>query len=49
MSWTIDQLYAKAAREGVSLAELGRRGGRKAARLKAKRKRKQQSQLTLAL
>ena len=48
-SWTIQALYAKAAREGVSLSELGRRGGKKAARLKAKQKRNQQSQLTLAL
>ena len=49
MSWTLNDLYAKAAREGVSLSDLGRRGGKKAARLKAKRKRKTQSQLTLAL
>ena len=48
MSWTLNDLYAKAAREGVSLAELGRRGGKKAARLKKKRK-QTQSQLTLAL
>ena len=47
MSWTLNDLYAKAAREGVSLSELGRRGGKKAARLK--KKKKQQSQLTLAL
>lgn len=48
MSWTLSDLIQKAQREQVTLSDLGRRGGKKAARLK-KQKRKQQSQLTLAL
>ena len=47
MSWTIDQLYRYARANNLTMSELGKRGGRKAARLK--KKKKQQSQLTLAL
>ena len=49
MSWTKDQLYRYARANNLTMSELGQRGGRKAARLKAKRKQKTQSQLTLAL
>lgn len=36
MKWTLAKLKAKAEKEGISMAELGRRGGRKAARLRRK-------------
>ena len=49
MSWTKNQLYRYAQANNLTMSELGRRGGKKAARLKAKRKQKTQSQLTLAL
>ena len=48
MSWTLDQLFAYARANNLTMSESGQRGGRKAARLKKKRK-QTQSQLTLAL
>ena len=43
MNWTLDQLIAKAKREGVTLSELGRRGGQTAARLRKLKAKKHQS------
>ncbi len=48
MSWTKEQLFQYARQNNLTLNELGRRGGRKAARIRKKQKRNQ-AQLTLAL
>ncbi len=48
-AWTLNDLMEKAQREGVSLSELGRRGGRKAARLRKKKQKQTQAQLTLGI
>ncbi len=37
MNWTLDQLLEKARREGVSMSELGRRGGLTTARRRHRR------------